>query len=90
MRFVFRGAAESQEAAALRAWGLGFERCDSQETEPSFKDASSLIFLALVCLTALSLKLPTEGSFFMKFLLPSAPIPESECGALKEERVCVA
>lgn len=90
-RFVFGGAAESQEVTAPRVWGLGFERCDSQEMEPSFKDASSLIFPALVCLPALSLKLPTWVAFFIKkFLLPSALIPESECGALKEERVCVA
>lgn len=62
-------------------WGLS--GVTSQETEPSFKDASSLICLALVCLTVLSLKLPTWVSFFVKFMLPSTLIAESECGASK-------
>lgn len=57
--------------------------------ELSFKGASSLIFLALMCLTMLSLKLPTWVSFFIKRILPSKLIPKSECGALKEERVCI-
>lgn len=47
------------EALVSCAWGMGFEWYSSEKMEPRFKDASSLIFLALVCLTALSLKLPT-------------------------------
>lgn len=27
--------------------------------------------------------------FYKKFILPSKPVPKSECGALKEEHVCI-
>lgn len=47
------------EVSALCMWGMGFERCNSEKMEQRFKDASCLIFLALMCLAVLSLKLPT-------------------------------
>lgn len=47
------------EVLALFVWGMGFERCNSEKMELRFKDASCLIFLALMCLAVLSLKLPT-------------------------------
>lgn len=59
---VFGGFAGSWGSGSrqLRVCGeWGFEQCNSEKTEQRFKDASSLIFLALMCLTALSLKLPT-------------------------------
>lgn len=52
--------------SALCVWGMGFERCNSEKMEQRFKDASCLIFIALMCLAVLSLKLPTQVSFFIK------------------------
>lgn len=54
--------------SALCVWGMGFERCNSEKMEQRFKDASCLIFIALMCLAVLSLKLPTQVSFFIKNL----------------------
>lgn len=48
-----------REVSALCVWGMRFERCNSEKMEQRFKDASCLIFLALMCLAVLSLKLPT-------------------------------
>lgn len=59
---MFRGFAGSPglwEASALCVCGTGLEWWSFEEMEQRLGDASSLIFLALMCLTVLSLKLPT-------------------------------
>lgn len=51
------------EASAPCAWGVGFERCDSEKTQPRFKAVSFSIFQTVLCLTAYLY------SFLHKFLV---------------------